>query len=148
MPCLHMNERMCAQLCPTLCNPMDYSLPGSSVHGISQATILEQGAIYSSGVSSRPRDQTHIFCVTCIGRQILYHWAMCGSNLILWRKWKNIKWKAAKKEAPASVVKLTSVCKQYCEEQRSLISIFAHPCTQLQGQKHHLHWWRATQIIS
>ena len=34
-----------AQSCPTLCNPMDYSLPGSSVHGILQARILEWVAI-------------------------------------------------------------------------------------------------------
>ena len=34
-----------AQLCPTLCNPMDCSLPGSSVHGILQARILEWAAI-------------------------------------------------------------------------------------------------------
>ena len=68
-----MNECMRAQLCLTLCNPMDYSLAGSSVHRISQARILEEVAIYSSRVSFRPRDQTHIFCVTCIGSQILYH---------------------------------------------------------------------------
>ena len=34
-----------AQLCPTLCNPMDCSLPGSSLHGIFQARVLEWGAI-------------------------------------------------------------------------------------------------------
>ena len=34
-----------AQSCPTLCNPMDCSLPGSSVHGIFQARVLEWGAI-------------------------------------------------------------------------------------------------------
>ena len=34
-----------AQLCPTLCNPMDFGLPGSSVHGILQARILEWIAI-------------------------------------------------------------------------------------------------------
>ena len=33
------------QLCPTLCDPMDCSLPGSSIHGIFQATVLEWGAI-------------------------------------------------------------------------------------------------------
>ena len=37
---------MCAQLCLILCHPMDYSLPGSSVHGISQASILEPVAIF------------------------------------------------------------------------------------------------------
>ena len=54
------------------CNPLDYSLPGSSVHGISHSRILEWVAISSSGGSSRPRDQIHI---SCIGRWILYHWA-------------------------------------------------------------------------
>ena len=64
-----------AQLCPTLCSPMDCSLPGSSVHGISQARILEWVAISYPRASSQPRDRTCIFCVSCIGRQILYHWA-------------------------------------------------------------------------
>ena len=60
-----------AQSCLTLCNPMDCSLPSSSVHRILQARILEWVAISCSGGSSLPRDQT---CVSCIGRQILYHW--------------------------------------------------------------------------
>ena len=45
-------------LCPTLCDPMDCSLPGSSVHGILQARILKWIAISFSRVPSRPRDQT------------------------------------------------------------------------------------------
>ena len=51
------------QLYPTLCDPMDYSTPGSSVHGILQARILEWVAVSSSRGSSQPRDQT---CVSCI----------------------------------------------------------------------------------
>ena len=51
-------------------NLMDSSLPGSPVHGISQARILEWVAISSSRGSSRPRDQT---CISSTGRQILYH---------------------------------------------------------------------------
>ena len=43
-----------AQLCPTLCNPMDCSPPGSSVHGILQAWILEWVAYPSSRESSQP----------------------------------------------------------------------------------------------
>ena len=39
------SESEVAQSYPTLCNPMDYSLPGSSVHGIFQARVLEWGAI-------------------------------------------------------------------------------------------------------
>ena len=46
------------QSCPTLCNPMDYSPPGSSVHGILQARILEWVAISLSRGSSPSRDQT------------------------------------------------------------------------------------------
>ena len=44
----------------------------SSVHGISQATILEWVAFSFSGGSSPPRDYT---CIFCIGRHIIYHWA-------------------------------------------------------------------------
>ena len=47
-----------------LCNYMDCSPPGSSVSGILQARILEWVAIPSSRRSSRPRDQTHVFCIT------------------------------------------------------------------------------------
>ena len=48
------------QLCPTLCDPMDCSPPGSSVHGILQARILEWVAIPFSRGSSWPRDQTPV----------------------------------------------------------------------------------------
>ena len=47
-----------AQACPTLCDPMDCNLPGSSVHGILQATILEWVAIPFSRGSSQPRYRT------------------------------------------------------------------------------------------
>ena len=39
------SESEVAQSCPALCDPMDYSLPGSSIHGIFQARVLEWGAI-------------------------------------------------------------------------------------------------------
>ena len=54
------------QLCLTLCDPMDCSPPGSSVHGILQARILEWVAISSSRGSSWPRDRTHASCSSCI----------------------------------------------------------------------------------
>ena len=60
------------KLCSTLCDPIDSTLPGSSVHGILQARILEWVAMPSSRGSSRPRNSTR---VSCIGRQILYQWA-------------------------------------------------------------------------
>ena len=54
----HLDQSMIACLlsCPTLGDPTDYSLPGSSVHGIFQARILEWVAISSSRGSFRPRD--------------------------------------------------------------------------------------------
>ena len=57
----------------TLCNPMEHTLPVFSVRGILQARILEWVAMSSFRGSSRPTDQTHISCVCCIGRQVLYH---------------------------------------------------------------------------
>ena len=48
----HVHAKL-LQSCPNLCDPVDYSLPGSSVHGILQARILEWTAIYSSRESSQ-----------------------------------------------------------------------------------------------
>ena len=53
-----------AQSCQTLCNPIDCSPPGTSVHGILQARILEWVAISVSKRSSPPRDRTQVFCIT------------------------------------------------------------------------------------
>ena len=61
---------MSAQSCPTLCNPMDCSSPGSSIQGILQARILELGAISSFRGSSWPTDWT---CISCTGRLFIYH---------------------------------------------------------------------------
>ena len=68
--CMHVKS---LQSCVTLCDSMDCSPPGSSVHGILQATILEWIAMPSSRGSSRPRDRTHVSYISYIGRQVLYH---------------------------------------------------------------------------
>ena len=64
------SESEVAQLCSTLCDPMDYSLSGSSIHGIFQARVLEWVAISFSRGSSRPRDRTQVSCIA--GRRF-YH---------------------------------------------------------------------------
>ena len=61
--------------CVQLCDPMDWSPPGFSVHGIFQARILEWVVISYSRGSSLPRDRTCVSYVYCIGRQILYYCA-------------------------------------------------------------------------
>ena len=67
-----------AKPCPTHCNPVGCSPPGSSVRGILQARILEWFAISFSRGSSPPRDQTH---VSYFGRWVLYQQHHTGSPL-------------------------------------------------------------------
>ena len=57
------------------CDPTDCSPPGSSVHGILQAIILEWVAKSFSRGFFRARDRTRTSCISCTGRWILHHWA-------------------------------------------------------------------------
>ena len=67
-----------AQSCLTLCNPMDCSLPGSSVHGIFQARILEWAAISFSRGTSQPRDRTRVSSI--VGRHFTV-WATLNGKI-------------------------------------------------------------------
>ena len=60
---IYISASEVTQLCPTLWDPMDCSLPGSSIHGIFYARVLELGAISFSRVSSRPGDWTQVSCI-------------------------------------------------------------------------------------
>ena len=73
----------CVVSCFRLCDPLDCSPPGFSVHGILQARILERFAISSSKGSYWCRDRTPISCYpcnSCIGQRILYHFSHLGSK--------------------------------------------------------------------
>ena len=61
------------QSCLSLCDPLDCSPTGSTIHGILQARILEWVAISFSRGSSQLRDRTLVSFVSCIGRRVLYH---------------------------------------------------------------------------
>ena len=63
----------------TFCSPIDPL--GSTVHGIFHARILERVTISSSRGSSLARDRTHISCISCISRRILYHRATWASQV-------------------------------------------------------------------
>ena len=84
--CLVFMHAKSLQLCPTLCDPIDGSPPGSSVHRILQARILEWVAMPSSRGSSRLRDQTCISFVSCICRQFLFYQHHLGnpSHYLIW----------------------------------------------------------------
>ena len=70
--CLCMRAKL-PQSCLILCDTIDCSSPGSSVHGVLQARILEWVAMPSSGKSSHPGDRTRISCVPCIAGRLFIH---------------------------------------------------------------------------
>ena len=83
--CVRAHTCSVTWLCLTLCDSVDCSLPGSSVHGISQVRILEWVAISSTRRSSRPRDWTCISCVSCIaGGFFLYLLSHQGKPILLY----------------------------------------------------------------
>ena len=60
------SESEVAQSCPNLCDPMDCSLPGSSIHEIFQARVLELGAIaFSKGLSTKQKSLSNILLLLC-----------------------------------------------------------------------------------
>ena len=84
--CTSRNNALCAklpQLYPILCDTVDHSPPGPSVHGILQARILVWVAISSSKGSSQPRDRTHVSCVSCVGRWVLLPLHHLGSPVYI-----------------------------------------------------------------
>ena len=83
--CVCASVSVCSQSYLTLCNPMDYSLPSPSVHGIFQARILEYSASSFFRGSSRPRDRTHFSCTSCIGRWVLYQLNQPGKPFFLYK---------------------------------------------------------------
>ena len=90
--CKHLSQRfelymweVCAQSYPTLCDSMNCSPPGSSVHGVLQARILEWITMPSSRGSSRPRDRTGISCVSCTAGGFSTHWATWEAHTNLWK---------------------------------------------------------------
>ena len=93
--CVCVRARAVSLSCLTLCDPMDSSPPGSSVHRNFQAGKVEWVAISSFRRSSRHRDRTCVSCSSWNGRQILYHcatWethAFCIDSLIrnLMKSW-------------------------------------------------------------
>ena len=93
-PPLSICVRACVRACVCVschsvisdsCGPMDYSLPGASVHGVSESRILEWVAISSPRGSSPPRDWTCVFYVSCIAGRFFSHWAIREAHVALER---------------------------------------------------------------
>ena len=73
-----------AHWCPTLCDPIDCSPSGSSVHGVVQARMLEWVAISFPRGSSPPRDGSQVSCISCTDGRILHH---CQRRRMLRQTW-------------------------------------------------------------
>ena len=115
-----------------------FSLPGSSVHGIPQAGILEWVVISFSRGSSQPRDRTQVLSSSCIGRQILYCWAtrLRGQSDITWWEMHDRKWpkravgrlqawrRASLLRARTIIIFLISVLTFFLKLQSNLTSLF------------------------
>ena len=108
---------VCVQACLTLCDSMDWGLPGSSVQGISQARILKWVAISFSRGFSKIRDWTW---VSCIGKWILYHWASWKALLSLMQGHKSLK-------IPQNISGSREICSTWTHLQVSQISYMQHP---------------------
>ena len=93
-----------AKSCPTLCDPMDCSPPGSSVHGIYQARILEWVAISSPKGSPQPRDWTSPMAPTLAGG-FFYHWATWEAPLLNWHQ-VSLPWPKSKPDKNFYVIKI------------------------------------------
>ena len=88
LPCMKVkSESEVSQLCPTLCDPVDCSLPGSSIHGIFQARVLEWGAIAFSEIYSGDAAKTY-YSAQDRRPQKRFVWSKMSIVLRL-RKWLN-----------------------------------------------------------
>ena len=85
-----MEVQSTAQSCSTPFHPVDCRPPGSSVNGIFQTTIQEHVAISYSRGSSWSRDQTHICCISCIGRWIFFTTSPLNKPFMLLINVKNL----------------------------------------------------------
>ena len=105
-----------AQSCPTLCDPWTVcSSPGSSVHGILQARILEWVAISFSRGSSQLRDQTQVSCIEgrCFNlwatrEAKTKHQRIDGFELFCWRRFLRVPWTA--RRSNQSILKISPGC--------------------------------------
>ena len=117
------------QLCATLCDPMNCSLPGSFVHGIFQARIMEWVAIPSSRGSSWPRDRKSSLLCLLHCRQILYRWPIGEVHLMLITRFKNerlsVQWGSSLTDMPSSNLSIQFPTLQSFEYH---LSDFCHIC--------------------
>ena len=125
-----------AQSCPTLCDPMDCSPPGSSLHGILQARILEWVAISFSRGSSRPRDWTRVSLIP--GRRFnLWATREAQIKVMLNLTWVKNLLKTWGELGVGVEERIFKYLKRFCNNYIQLIKVSLH----FKETKTRNHWW-------
>ena len=133
------------QSCPTLCDLMDCSLPGSSVHGIIQARMLEWVAMLSSRRSSRPRDWTCVSYLPALAGRFFTTsatWETVANQSQL--KQSSLKNPRLEREVDSKILKPSGCQRKGAKENEgeNRCQALIHPCSR------RLHWrWQTSQEI-
>ena len=127
-----VSARLVAQLCLTLCDPMDCSPSASSVHGILQARILEWVTVPSSREIFSTQGWNGFSCVSCIGKRVLYNQCHLGASIVL------LVCQNPYSEASTAfriMSKFLNLTRSETPHQPSLISPCCQPCLVLQCEE-------------
>jgi len=128
-----------AKLCPTLVTPMDCSLPGSFVHGILQARILEWVAISFSRGSSQPRNQTQI---SHTAGRFFTDWATredhCGTYIYIFNGILLSYKKECIRVSPNEVDEPTEYCTKWSKWERERQILYINACL---WNLERWYWW-------
>ena len=123
-----------AKLRLALCDPMDYSPPGSSVNGILQARILEWVTIPFSGGSSWPRDWTHMFCIAGSFFTTEPPWEAPKHVTLKATRLTHGKVRRCEKQRTHSIYMFSDWKNQYCENVYTITILFYTIQSNLQTQ--------------
>ena len=117
-----------------------YTPPGFSVYGIFQARILECVAISYSRGSAWPKDGTHVSCVSCLGRQILYHWATMDRGA----RW-DIVHKVAKSQTQLKRLGMHAQATWEAPHKNAPHKVMKSSCLYITFRQRKNHLWRVNQ---
>ena len=109
--------------------PWNCSPPGSSVHGILQARMLEWVTISSFRGTSPPRDGSWVSCISCAGRRILHHWSSLGWYPSLTALLASLSWNSSLSSAGPSFLAHSAVSSNLESAPLTVNSDISHSCS-------------------
>ena len=124
--CVLAKSLSCARLFVT---PWNCSPPGSSVHGILQARMLEWVTISSFRGTSPPRDGSWVSCISCACRRILHHWSSLGWYPSLTALLASLSWNSSLSSAGPSFLAHSAVSSNLESAPLTVNSDISHSCS-------------------